>query len=227
VTNLTGTPALVSPDGEKPERPIIGHIGTRILIGLGLLGAMAVFGVYVKHSPGPTLPDRIAFDVFPSEWQHHTLTYITDLGRPRVVVPGLAICFVLALFWDRRRAITCILGPAAAVGLTEYIAKPAVHRMLGGSLSYPSGHMTAVATLTTMFVMSVKPRFRKAALVVAIVVDCAMAATLMLLRWHYLTDIAAGLAVSVGTILIIDAVLHIDVSQAARHEPELKMVQQT
>ncbi|MFZ0666795.1 MAG: hypothetical protein WAM97_13665 [Acidimicrobiales bacterium] len=227
MTNLTGTPALVSSDGGKTERPAIGHIGTRIVIGLILLFAMAAFGVYVKYRPGPTWPDRIAYDIFPSEWMHHSLTYITDLGRPRVVIPGLAVCFVLALFWDRRRAITCVLGPAAAVGLTEYIAKPAVHRMLGGSLSYPSGHMTAVATLTTMFVLSVKPRYRKLALVLAIIVDCAMAAVLMLLRWHYLTDIAAGLAVSVGTILIIDALLHIDLTHADRHEPELKTVQQT
>jgi membrane-associated phospholipid phosphatase len=153
--------------------------------------------------------DRWADSALPSEWSLHYLTYITDLGRPRVVVPGAVVCFIIAVFWDRRRALTCLIAPALAIGITEYIAKPLVGRTYGGSLSYPSGHMTSVAAIVTVFVIAVPPRWRWPAAVAGVAVDIVVGATLILLRWHFLTDVLAGAAVAIGTTLIVDAVLHI------------------
>jgi membrane-associated phospholipid phosphatase len=152
--------------------------------------------------------DRLFDRILPVEYSAHWLTYITDLGRPRAVIPGVFLCCVLAFFWDRRRAITCLVAPAAAIGITEYLAKPAVGRMYGGSLSYPSGHMTSVAALVAVFVLAVPTRWRLAAVVVGTAVDLLVGVTLILLRWHYLTDVLAGLAVAVATTLMVDTVLH-------------------
>jgi undecaprenyl-diphosphatase len=120
----------------------------------------------------------------------------------------VVICAFIAWFWDRRRSVTCLVAPALAVAITEYIAKPAVGRTFGGTLCYPSGHMTSIAALVCAFVISVPARWRKAAAFLGLVVSIVAAVTLLLLRWHYLTDVIAGASVSVASTLIVDTVLH-------------------
>jgi membrane-associated phospholipid phosphatase len=212
VTTYASLPDRVRPDAHQEDEsakwvPKIGARG-RLTAGFALLVAVAVGGAYFTGHPGPNPVDSWANNVLPNEWSLKQLLFVTDLGRPRVVIPGVAVCFFMALFWDRRRALTCLIAPAAAVGITEYVAKPAVGRMLGGSLSYPSGHMTAVAALTTVFVLTVPPRFRWFAAVLAVCVDIGVGVTLILLRWHYLTDVIAGACVAVGTTLVVDTVVH-------------------
>jgi membrane-associated phospholipid phosphatase len=199
-----------APGVARQDRPVAPtrSPALRLVIGIALYVLVAIGGIYLAARPGPTAVDRLFDRILPVEYSMHWLTYITDLGRPRAVIPGVAVCCVIAFFWDRRRAITCLVAPAAAIGITEYLAKPAVGRMYGGSLSYPSGHMTSVAALVAVFVLAVPPRWRLPAVVFGTAVDIAVAVTLILLRWHYLTDVLAGLAVAVATTLIVDAILH-------------------
>lgn len=194
--------------GPGPASAVISTRKRRVLLGLVLLGLVAVGGAYFAFRPGPTSLDRLAFSIFPSEYTRHSLTYITELGRPRFVAPGVVICAFIAFFWDRRRAITCLIAPGAAIIITEYLAKPSVGRTYGGTLCYPSGHMTAVASLLCAFVIAVPARWRKVAIPLAVVVGVVFAITLLLLRWHYLTDVIAAVLLSIATTLIVDATLH-------------------
>ena len=186
-----------------------------LIIGVGLLVLVALGGAYFAVVPGPTPFDRLAFDIIPSKYTIHSLTYITDLGRPRVVAPGVVLCAFIAFFSDRRRVVTCLAAPIVAIVITEYLAKPAVGRMFGGSLCYPSGHMTSVAALICAFVIAVPPRWRTAAAVFGTLVGIVVGVTLMLLRWHYLTDVIAGAAVSIASTLIVDAMVHYRQPKAA------------
>lgn len=187
---------------------LVGTPSRRILTGCVLLALVAAGGAYFAFRPGPTPLDSLAFRIFPSWWYRHSLTYVADLGRARVIVPGVALSAFIAFFWDRRRAIACLVGPAVAIGITEYLAKPAVGRTFGGILCYPSGHMTAVVAVLSAFVMGVPPRWRRPAALLAVLVAITVGITLLLLRWHYLTDVLAGTAVSVGALLIVDAIVH-------------------
>jgi membrane-associated phospholipid phosphatase len=187
---------------------LIGTRARRIWLGLGLLAVVAIGGAYFALRPGPTPLDRLAFRILPSEYTHNSLTFIADIGRPRVVVPGVVICAFIAFFWDRRRSVTCLVAPAVAIVITEYLAKPAVGRTFGGTLCYPSGHMTAVAALVCAFVIAVPAGWRKLAAFLGLVVSVVVAVTLLLLRWHYLTDVIAGASVSIASTLIVDAVVH-------------------
>lgn len=187
---------------------VLGSPQRRIVTSVVLLALAAIGGVYFKFEPGPTPVDRLAFGILPSEWSVHYLTYVADLGRPRVVVPAVVLCFVIAMFWDKRRAGAVAVAPPVAIGITEYIGKPAVGRMFGGSLCYPSGHMTAVAAVVAVLVIAVPPRLRYVMLVFGVLVDILVAIVLMLLRWHYLTDICAGAFISIGTTLFLDTLVH-------------------
>jgi len=187
----------------------IRHPTLRVFTGCVLLAAVAVLGAYLSRSPGPTPIDRLANRIIPAEWSVHWLVYIVDTGRPRVVLPGVIVCGVIAFFWDRRRAVACLVGPAVAVGITEYLAKPAVGRMLGGSLSYPSGHMTAAVALITAFVFAVPPRLKVPAVVLGACASIVVGVALIALRWHWLTDVLAGVAVPVATMLVVDTAVHL------------------
>ena len=189
---------------ESPSRSPI----PRLLICIVLFAFVAIGGAYFASHPAPTPIDRLAERILPVEWSVRWLAFFTNLGRPRVVIPGVVVCCVMAFLWDRRRAITCLAAPAAAIGITEYLAKPIVGRTYGGSLSYPSGHMTSVAVLVAVFVLAVPPRFRWPAAIFGTAVDLWLGATLILLRWHYLTDVLAGAAVAIGTTLLVDTVVH-------------------
>jgi membrane-associated phospholipid phosphatase len=195
--------------GPGPMSALIGTPRRRVLLGLGLFALVALGGAYFAFVPGPTPLDRLAFGIIPSEYTRHSLTYIADTGRPRVVAPGVVLCSFIAFFSDRRRALTCLVAPVVAIVITEYLAKPAVGRTFGGTLCYPSGHMTAVAALVCAFLIAVPARWRTLATVLGIAVGIVMGVTLMLLRWHYLTDVVAGAAVSIGSTLIVDAALHL------------------
>ncbi len=206
-TALTSEPTSV-PLHTKGPRLSSRSVALRLLISIVLFAFVAIGGAYFASNPGLTPVDRLANRILPAEYGVHWLTYITYLGRARVLIPGVVVCCVLALFWDRRRAVTCLVAPAGAVAITEYLAKPAVGRMAGGSLTYPSGHMTSIAALVAVFVLAVPPRWRTPAAVFGAVVDLVVGADLILLRWHYLTDVIAGLAVAIGTALLVDTVLH-------------------
>ena len=146
---------------------------------------------------------------------------------PASLIPGVLACAVMAFFWDRRRAITCLVAPAAAIGSTEYLAKPAVGRLYGGSLSYPSGHMTSVAALVAVFVLAVRPRWRWSAAALGVVVDLLVGMTLILLRWHYLTDVVAGAAVAIGTTLFVDTLIHMYPGRLALEPPARQRLAQS
>ena len=68
--------------------------------------------------------------------------------------------------------------------------------------------MTAITALVCAFVICLPARWRKAAAFLGVVVSCVAAVTLLLLRWHYLTDVIAGASVSIASTLIVDTVLH-------------------
>lgn len=105
------------------------------------------------------------------------------------------------------RALSCLIAPIGAVLIVQTIAKPLVGRQLEGTLSYPSGTVTAVAALAAAVFLLV-PRFAKPLVAVADgVVLAAVCAAVVALRWHYPTDAFGGLCVGVGVVFVVDGLL--------------------
>ncbi|HEX6934586.1 MAG TPA: hypothetical protein VF162_20750 [Streptosporangiaceae bacterium] len=188
----------------------------------GAIAACAVIvvllGVLFAHQTRADAFDRAVDAPFISAFSDHQATAYW-LARPGSELPAVLACaaIVIACLLARRPggALLAALGLAAAEGITEGLLKPVFHRTYLGSLTYPSGHTTAIfALITTVAVLLLTPprpvRARAlqylilaAAGVIAVVVPIG----LMGLRWHYFTDTVGGAAVGLGTVLALAFIL--------------------
>jgi len=142
-------------------------------------------------------------------------------------VAELTAALVLACLVTRRwrGAVLAALAVPVAMTLTEFVLKPLVGRSIHGYDSFPSGHATAMFALASIcaVLLANPPRSRlpravrlmlvAGAVLVAVAVPVAMVAQ----GFHYFTDILAGSAVGVGTVLLITFL--IDLAQPAARAP--------
>jgi undecaprenyl-diphosphatase len=198
------TPAPVPPPA-APETPA----GASLALAGIVLGLVVVGGIILHVRPGPNVLDTWAFSAFPGSLQSSLLHAVTDLG----LFPVTAGFALVAAAWvwrrDRRRALACLCGPALAVGLAE-LTKMAVGRRFEGTaaLSWPSGTTAAVAAVVAVVVLVTRRRARAVAVVAGTAVVAVVAIALVAYRWHYMSDALGGIALGVGTILLVDALVH-------------------
>jgi membrane-associated phospholipid phosphatase len=135
-----------------------------------------------------------------------------DLGSPYLV---LAVAVVLGLLALRRRDPValgiCVLGPILAIGLTELVGKPLVDRHMRTTLAFPSGHATDAGVIAALVLLLL---FRWGGFgpfvmgtPVAAAVPLLVSVAVVGLGRHYATDAVAGVAVGVGSVLAVAAVL--------------------
>jgi membrane-associated phospholipid phosphatase len=128
-----------------------------------------------------------------------------------------------------------VLGAVAlpvAIGLNDGLLKHLVHRTYLGTLTYPSGHSSAVfalaATVTVLLVIPPRPTRARVACVLiaaaAFALGIVVAIAVIGLRWHYFTDTVAGAAVGIGTVCGLAFILDLPaprrwITQAGRRLP--------
>ncbi len=179
------------------------------MVGAVLVGWSVLAALVVHARPGPNALDRWGFTVMAKSAGSSTLIRITDLGAPAVVVVGSLLAALVSVRRDARRAAACLAGPLLAVVLVEYVLKPLVGRHYQGVLSYPSGNVTALAALATAWVLAVPRRIRPAVVVIGLVVVALMTWAVIGLRWHFPSDALGGAVFGVGTVLLVDGMLHL------------------
>jgi undecaprenyl-diphosphatase len=131
------------------------------------------------------------------------LSDIAYLGGGQMAAVLTAV-LVLACLAARRvnGAVLALVSVVLAAGLTEYVLKPLVHETIGGSLTYPSGHMASLSAIfgAAGVLMLDPPRWRprpgvRLLLTIGLVaVGCIVAVALVGLNYHYFTDTIAGVA---------------------------------
>jgi membrane-associated phospholipid phosphatase len=188
-------------------------MGTTIELGVGvlLLGIAALAGLAFVHRPWPNRLDIWGDRLLPADpsslWAHDFVT----LGSMTVLIAGVVLVFFIGILRDWVRGIACATAPVIAVLIVQEIAKPLVdrHSVFTSGLSYPSGTVAAVAALATALtlVMPAKARFPVALL--GLLAIGGTGAAVIVLRWHYPTDALGGVAVGVGSVLVVDALLHL------------------
>ncbi len=143
---------------------------------------------------------------------------VAQLGSP-VSVTVIAVALFLACLLTRRlRGAWLVAVAAPAVGLSDVVLKPFIHRTYAGFLSFPSGHTMgafSMATIAVVLLMGplhppVSRGVRGLLAAVAVLTGCAVALCLVVRRMHYFTDTLGGAALAISmvlvTALIIDAV---------------------
>jgi undecaprenyl-diphosphatase len=135
----------------------------------------------------------------------NTLLHLTD-----PVPMALALAAVAVLAALRRRWPVCavaVVAPLLALGLTEAVLKPLVHRTQQGLLAYPSGHESAPGCLATMLALlvlrstwSTPAKIAGVSVLVLFLAACAIG--LIGAFFHYATDTIGAVCLSVACVLI-------------------------
>jgi membrane-associated phospholipid phosphatase len=194
---------------EHRVRPDRLTVPTELRVGGILLAWSLVAALIVLVSPEPNALDRWGLSQLPLVRHSTWMTRVTELGGLPVLVAGSLLAAVVAVGRDRVRAVACLVGPVAATVLAEWVVKPAVGRHYGGALTFPSGHVTVVASLGTAWTIAVPRWLRWPVAALAAVVVVLMTVSVIKLGWHYPSDALAGVTFGCGVVLLLDGVLHL------------------
>ena len=175
-----------------------------------LLAWSFVAAVLVARSPGPNGLDRWGFSLLEESRRNGLMIRITELGDLPVLIVGSVAAALLVVGRDRSRALVCLVAPAVATVLVEWMLKPWVGRHYLGVLSYPSGSVTVVASLGTALVIAVPGWVRWPVAAAAALVTVLMGVAVVVLRWHEPSDALAGAVFGVGVVLLLDGLVHLD-----------------
>ena len=151
------------------------------------------------------------------------LSWLPDLGTLRpvaLITLALAAACVATRRWSG--AVLAATAVPAATGLTEYVLKPFVGRVI--EQSFPSGHATSMFALATICaVLLVDPPRRRVPgavrlllMLAALILAAAVSAAMVAVGAHHFTDAAAGAAVGTGLVLAGTLILDLVISRARR-----------
>src|ERR1700722_2702327 len=191
------------------------------MVGICVL-LVTLIAVLVAHDRQPTGLDNAIWNLLPYPWgpagQHGNgrrfltaIGQIRQLGGPLAITAMTALLCYCCLAMRRYRAAILVAGGEIGASVLTSLLKPEVGRMLGGSLSYPSGHTTAALALATGVVLVIAsseptrmPRSMRIALSV-LAVGTASLVALGMVAWHehYLTDTFGGAAVGIGVTISV------------------------
>ena len=198
-----------APASAVPRALLLLLIGLGSLIAVGWLSGVLI--VHVVNGPVMSRFDVPIRDVLAWHDQHalrRVAQTVTLAGADRVVLP-LVIAVGMVWRWRRRSWLGLLVMLTAYLGgaLITLLVKLTVQRpgpTGGGSgltLAYPSGHTmstTVVYGTLALLVASVSGRrVRVFAVMGAAALIVAVGTSVMYLRWHWLTDVAAAIALGV------------------------------
>jgi membrane-associated phospholipid phosphatase len=134
----------------------------------------------------------------------HALVHLGD-PLPLLLMLGLACGVAL---WRRRpldalAAVTVVAGANLTTQVLKVLlAHPRFQPVLGehqlSSIAFPSGHATAAASIAIAFAFVAPPRLRPAVLAAGACMVAAVGCSVLVLRWHFPSDVLGGVLVACG-----------------------------
>jgi membrane-associated phospholipid phosphatase len=149
-------------------------------------------------------------------WVGDVATVVAKLADPGPFAIWTAALATIALYRRRPRhalAVILLLGGANLIAQTLKIllAHPRHHDFLGhaqlGADAFPSGHATASMALAFAGVLVAPQAWRPVVAVAGAVFALAVSESVMLLGWHFPSDVAGGFLVATGSALVTLAAL--------------------
>ncbi len=148
---------------------------------------------------------------------HDLAVVLVTLGDLASLLILGAVIVGIGLWFGRRREVVAALVLIAGANLTTQALKAILEHVrytaaqqgweLPWANSFPSGHTTAAATLAVGLLFVVPARHRLAAAVVGFLLTAAVGFSVMVLAWHYPSDVLGALLVVGAWAFAILAVL--------------------
>lgn len=193
-TQSRGTPSLHS----------VSRANLRIT-GLLCLLATALLALIVAHTNGPFAFEKPALRWLGPPSARGTWRDLTNLLAAPAIGVALAVSFVFGVL---RRALLRVvvyaaLG-AAALLISEHVAKPLVRRTFDTEFTFPSGHVTAVSATAVALWLAFYPLLGRRARIVTLIVGIAwtllMSLAVVGAQWHTPLDAIGSILLSVGVV---------------------------
>jgi membrane-associated phospholipid phosphatase len=207
---MTAGADIERPDGTVPaDEETRDDWRTTTIAGGALVVVVVVVGLLFRWHPGQNVLDSWGFS-----WIHPAIgnsfyMHMTDLRSWAFILAGSILAALIVYARDRLRALACLIAPTLAILLVELLLKPVIARRYAQVLSFPSGTTTIVASVVTAWALAVPRRFRPVVVVVGTFVIGLECISVIALQWHFPTDALGGVIVGVGTVLMVDGLLHL------------------
>src|SRR3954449_12729990 len=181
------------------------------------LFALVVLGAYA-WGPAETL-DEAGFNGFVGlhgEVPRELVWRLTHFGdAPQVILITLVLAAV-CLLRGRPRSAVAVIGLTAATSVSSQLLKVLLaHPRYPSSITYtlgpealPSGHATAAMSLAMAGVLAAPRRARLAAAVIGSALALGVGAAVIVVHWHYPSDVVAGYLLATGWALTAVAGLY-------------------
>jgi len=176
-------------------------LGFACLVGLVATGAVALLIPAAHPRDGAALH---GFTVFNRGWITDVAVWIAHLCDPRPYALAGTVLVCAAMGRRRPRVAVAIIVILLGSAATTQLLKPllATHRPQEwlssqiASASWPSGHATAALALALCGVVAVPARWRRLAGAVGGALAVAVAYAILVLAWHFPSDVLGGYLVA-------------------------------
>jgi membrane-associated phospholipid phosphatase len=208
MTTTLDPPADASMSADTPSpTPAPRPLGMSLWAPAALFAVVFIGGAILRFEPQQNAFDTWGFNLFSHSWQSSFLRTVFYLARGPVTAGAAVLAGLIVWRHDRLRTLACLIGPGLAVVLAE-VCKIIVGRRLVGTLCWPSGSAAAVASTVTAVVIALQGKARWLALGLGSAAVLLEVIALVAYRSHYPSDAVGGVLVGVGSVLLVDAVLH-------------------
>lgn len=136
---------------------------------------------------------------------HRVASLLVNLGDLASLLVLAAVLAAIGLYFGRRREVIAAMVVIAGANLTTQLLKVllehARHKAfehgteLPWANSFPSGHTTAAASIAVALLFVVPARHRFNAAAIGLLLASAVGISVIVLGWHYLSDVLGGLLV--------------------------------
>jgi membrane-associated phospholipid phosphatase len=132
---------------------------------------------------------------------------IAGLADPLPMLGMLAVACAIAFLRGRSRDAVAAVAAVVGANLTTQLLKillahPRVKTAIGGNPfepnTFPSGHTTAAASIAVAYAFVVPGRLRELTLTVGAALALAVGCSVIVIGWHYPSDVFAGFLVAAG-----------------------------
>ncbi len=170
-----------------------------------ILLALVAYGIdAAQHADATLLAKLIAGEESSAGSLANSIAHLAD---PLPLLAMLALACGIAL-WRRRAldavaAVTVVAGASVTTqALKVLLAHPRYQPVLGyhqlGPIAFPSGHATAAASIAIAFAFVVPHRMQLAVAVLGACFVAMVACSVLVLAWHYPSDVLGGILVAAG-----------------------------